>query len=50
MATIEEILLLLTAFHAYLRWSFVAIYNSLCIISMFVWILVKRAAICENKF
>ena len=48
MATIKD-LLLLTAFHAYLRYLFVTRYHCLCFISMFAWVLLKRAAFCENN-
>ena len=47
MATIKPTnLLLLTAFHAYLRYLFIARYNCLRFISMFAW---KRAAFCGNN-
>ena len=41
--------MLLTAFHAYLRYLFVTRYNCLCFISMFTWVLLKRAAFCGNN-
>ena len=38
------------SFHAYLMCLFVTRYNCLCFISMFAWILLKRAAFCGNNF
>ena len=48
MAKIKQILLL-TAFHAYLRYLFITRYNCLCFISMFAWVLLKKATFCGNN-
>ena len=41
--------MLLIAFHAYLRYLFITRYNCLCFMSMFAWVLLKRAAFCGNN-
>ena len=41
--------LLLTAVHDYLRYLFVTRYNCLCFISMFAWVVLKKATFCGNN-
>ena len=48
MATIKKSLVA-DSFYAYLRYLFVTRYNWLCFISMFAWVLLKRAAFCGNN-